>query len=175
MLEALALLGPRRDKVRLLAIGDGNEVVLRELNRPRYVDELKEDAARLGVDHRVRWTGYYPSESDQASRYLRSVDACVLPFDSGVLLNNSSVAAAAAHSLPIVTTRGETVASMFKDGENLLFVPPKDPTALSAALESVIDDSALRRRLGTGAENLAREWFSWDRALERTVDAFTAR
>ena len=43
--------------------------------------------------------------------YLCAADICVLPFNVGVRLNNSSFAAAAAHGLPIVTTRGEMLES----------------------------------------------------------------
>src|SRR5262249_51996243 len=137
LFQAVSPLGSR--SFRLVLIGGANEVVLKEMKRPDYVAELKELAGRLGISDKVSWSGYYPTESDRASLYLRGADACALPFDAGVYLNNSSFAAAAAHGLPIVTTRGEIVEAPFRDRENVLLTPPKDPQALSAAIERLME------------------------------------
>jgi glycosyltransferase involved in cell wall biosynthesis len=90
----------------------------------------------------------------------------------GVFLNNSSFAASAAHGLPIVTTRGEVVEPPFIDRHNVLLCPPNDASSLASALRLVIDDQALRHRLQMGSLKLAEEWFSWQRATDRTLQAF---
>jgi glycosyltransferase involved in cell wall biosynthesis len=126
----------------------------------------------LGIADRVAWTGGFPLESDRASLYLRAADACVLPFDQGIFLNNSSFAAAAAHGLPMLTTRGATLEPAFRHGENVFLCPPRDPELLAAAIETLLGDPDLCRRLGAGALRLAQEWFSWDKAIERTLAAF---
>jgi glycosyltransferase involved in cell wall biosynthesis len=170
LFQAVSSLADR--PLRLVLVGGGNDSVLKEMKRPNYVQELRELAGRLGLSDKIVWSGYYPSESDQASLYLRGADACVLPFDAGVYLNNSSFAAAAAHGLPIITTRGEVVEVPFKDSENVLFTLPKDSQALSSAIERLMNSPALQQRLRTGALDLAREWFSWESALKRTIEAF---
>ena len=58
------------------------------------------------------------------------------------------------------------------DGVTGLLVPPRDPAALRAALERLLDDPALRRRLGDAARERARERFSWDAATQATVSAY---
>src|SRR5262249_5821913 len=80
--------------------------------------------------------------------------------------HNCSFAGAAAHDLPIVTTRGPDLEEQFRDGENVLLAPPQDPEALAAAVETVLNDGALRKRLRAGVRTLAREWFTWDKALD---------
>ena len=100
-----------------------------------------------------------------------TADACVLPFDAGVTLARSSFAAAAAHGLPIVTTKGNSLESPFVDHKNVLLCPPKDPKALGIAIESLMRNPDLRRRLREGAFELAQEWFSWDKAVGRTIEA----
>ncbi len=117
------------------------------------------------------WTEGYQWDSEEASLFLRATDICVLPFDYGVTLNRSSLAAAAAHGLPIITTKGERLESPFKDGENVLLCPPKDPTALASAIEALLRDERLQERLRKGAADLANQWFSWDRTVERTIHA----
>jgi glycosyltransferase involved in cell wall biosynthesis len=175
LLQAFSVVAHRRSEVRLVMIGGTDEVVLKELNRPNYVQELKELAHRLGIANKITWTGYYPSDSDLASLYLTGADACVLPFDMGVYLNNSSFVSAAAHGLPIITTKGATIESPFVDLKNVLLCPPKDSPSLAAAMEMLIDRPDLRQRLGAGALELADAWFSWESVLKRTIEVFEGR
>ena len=62
----------------------------------RYWDEMQSLCRELAVDNRVIWTGECKPEDDRASLYLRTADVCVLPFSSGLHVNNSSFAAVAA-------------------------------------------------------------------------------
>ena len=138
-----------------------------------YIDGLYAFAKQLEIEDHLIWTGEYASDSDEASLYLRAADACVFPFKHGVTLNRSSVAAAAAHGLPIITTKGNSLESPFIDQENLLLCPPEDPNSLAIAMASLMDNDALRRRLCAGALKLAAEHFSWDKALDRTIAALS--
>lgn len=175
LLAALAALTARGRAARLVVVGGSNEVLLKEAGRPRYAEELRELALELGVAERATWTGYLPLETDEASRYFRSADACVLPFDAGVHLNNSTFSVAATHGLPVVTTRPASLEPVFRDGENVLLCPPKEPEALADAVEAVMSDEGLRGRLGRGALELARERLSWERAMEQTLEIFEGR
>jgi glycosyltransferase involved in cell wall biosynthesis len=166
LLRALPLVSRGKQKVRLLLVGG-----TLKFSKPRYTEELHELVTQLGIDQEVIWTGGYPAESDDASRYLRAADACVLPFDSGVSIHNSSLAAAVTHGMPVITTRGDDLEAAFVDGENVLLCPPKDPEAMARLIEILIDRPELQRRLRTGALAMAREWFSWDKAVERTIAA----
>jgi glycosyltransferase involved in cell wall biosynthesis len=98
-----------------------------------------------------------------------------LPFDRGVCLNHSSFANCAAHKLPIITTRGSTLESPFKDGENVLLCPPKNALALSDMIVMLIDDSALRVKLGENAGILANKCFSWSITTQRSIETFAGR
>jgi glycosyltransferase involved in cell wall biosynthesis len=158
--------------VRLLLVGGSNEVVLRSMNRPQYVKELEDLAQRIGIMDIVRFTGFCASDSEEASLYLRGADACVLPFDDGVMLHRSSVAAAAVHGVPIVTTKGAFSEPAFVDRHNVLLCRPNDPKELAATLRSLASDPKLQQQLRTGALQLAREWFSWERVVKHTVEVF---
>jgi glycosyltransferase involved in cell wall biosynthesis len=104
--------------------------------------------------------------------YLYAADVCVLPFDQGVMLNRSSLAVAAAHGLPIITTRGEHLESPFQDRKNVFLCRPKDPEDLARAISSTMENPDLVQDLRTGACQLAEDWFSWDKAVARTIGAF---
>jgi glycosyltransferase involved in cell wall biosynthesis len=81
-------------------------------------------------------------------------------------------AEAMAHGRPVVASAVGGLRDLVVDGETGLFVPPGDVPALRAALERLLADSELRRRLGTAARARAREHFSWERAVSLTAPAY---
>jgi polysaccharide biosynthesis protein PslF len=167
LLRAFHIVSKQRNHVRLIMIGGSIGLS----NNPSYAQEIYKLAKTLGIDDKVIWTGEYAWDSDEASVYLHSADACVLPFNDGVTLNRSTLGAAASHGLPIVTTKGMFLESPFIHQQNMLLCPPQDPRALALAIDSLMSSSALRQQLHKGALALAHEWFSWDKAVERTIEA----
>lgn len=167
LLKAFQIVTRSRKNVRLVLIGGKVETP----KHSRFIREIERLPGELGISEKVIWTGSYAWNSDEPSLYLHSADICVLPFDKGVSLNNSSFAVAAAHGLPIVTTKGEEVEQPFVHQENVLLCPPENPSLLASMIEMLIDNPILRQHLSGGALELAREWFSWDKAIERTVSA----
>jgi glycosyltransferase involved in cell wall biosynthesis len=111
-------------------------------------------------------TREYDALTDEGSSFLRAADVCVLPFDGGIQLNNSSVAGASVHGLPIISTLHPALESAFVDGVNVLLCPPRSPEAMAQAMELLATDRALCEKLSIGAEQLAHDWFSWDRTLK---------
>lgn len=175
LFKAVEIVSRRSPRVRLVMVGGGRGTSAGgfgpDAERVRYDEEIQAMPQQLGIHDKVTWTQGFGSDSDEGSMYLQAADAAVLPFVGGVTLNRSSFAAAAAHGLPIVTTRGSALESPFRDGDNVLLVPPNDAGSLAAAIQSLMDDAALRERLGQGALGLAREWFAWERTIERTLEA----
>jgi glycosyltransferase involved in cell wall biosynthesis len=53
-----------------------------------------------------------------------------------------------------------------------VLVPPRDATALRAALVRLLEDEQLRRRLGDAARERARELLSWERVTAATIAAY---
>jgi glycosyltransferase involved in cell wall biosynthesis len=58
---------------------------------------------------------------------------------------------AAATGVPIVSTHVSGITELVADGETGCLVPPRDPVALAAAVERLLDSPDLRARLRTGA------------------------
>lgn len=79
---------------------------------------------------------------------------------------------AMAHGRPVVATRVGGLRDLVVDGETGLVVPPRDPQALRAALERLLADAELRRRLGTAGRERARERFSWAGVTDATLGAY---
>jgi polysaccharide biosynthesis protein PslF len=148
--------------VKLLIVGGSLD--------PDYLNRLFELSKDLGLAERIIWTGHCPEED--ASVYMRAADICVLPFNFGVRLNNSSLAVACAHGLPIITTRRDTLEPPFVHEQNVYLCKPRDPSLLGSAIEDVVTHSDLRARLRAGSLKLAREWLSWEKTIEQTVATF---
>jgi glycosyltransferase involved in cell wall biosynthesis len=79
---------------------------------------------------------------------------------------------AMAHARPVVATDVGGLRDLVVDGETGLVVPPRDSDALRAALERLLGDEELRRRLGAAGRERARERFSWDMVTEATLAAY---
>jgi len=153
---------PNHVRLKLVLIGQ-----IADQDYGRMLKELERD---LALSDRVIWVGHCDPEADEASGFLRAADVGVFPFDSGVRLNNSSVAVAAAHGLPLLTTAGADLEPQFRHGVNVWLCPPQQPEILAEAIGQLAIDAGLRQRLGAGALRLADDCFSWQRIIGATVD-----
>ncbi len=79
---------------------------------------------------------------------------------------------AMAYGKPVVASDVGGLRDLVVDGETGILVPPRDPGALRAALESLLQDADLRRRLGSAARERARTRFDWDRVVRATLAAY---
>jgi len=109
-------------------------------------------AERLGVADCVTFTGYVP-EDRTVDAYLAS-DMLVFPsyHQEGMPM---VIFHALACGLPIVTTRIRAAADWLVDGENGVFVPPRDSAAVVSAVTRLLNDPALRERMSENNRNLA--------------------
>ncbi|HOX06166.1 MAG TPA: glycosyltransferase [Planctomycetota bacterium] len=170
LLRAMKLLTADRPEARLAVAGGVHPTA-----GPAHLGAMRELAAGLGIAGRVAWTGGYDWNSPAPSEWLRAADACVLPFDAGLQLNNSSFAAAAAHALPVISTRGPGSGAPFADGENVRLCPPGSPEALAGAMRELAGDAALRERLADGALRLAGDVLSWPAIARRFLELLAGK
>jgi glycosyltransferase involved in cell wall biosynthesis len=85
---------------------------------------------------------------------------------------NVVCAEAMAYGRPVVAAAVGGLLDLVVDEETGLLVPPRDVAALRAALERLLGDEELRRRLGAAARERARTRFSWDRVTDETLAAY---
>jgi glycosyltransferase involved in cell wall biosynthesis len=78
----------------------------------------------------------------------------------------------AAAAKPIVASRIGGLQDSVADGETGLLVPPGDPDALRAAIERLLADPDLRRRMGAAAADRRAALFSPDVVLPRYEEAY---
>lgn len=152
LLTALQPLAGRRRNIKLAVFGDGTERAA-----------LQELSGKLGLDDIVRFHGYHP----RVEEVLPLFDIFVLP--SLAEYHSIALLEAMREGLPIVATDvGGNPESITHEVEGLL-VPPADPAGLGEAINRLVDDSALRQRLGKAARDRFLRDFTEDVMLRKTT------
>ncbi|QNS06519.1 glycosyltransferase family 4 protein [Streptomyces xanthii] len=96
--------------------------------------------------------------------------ACVPSLYEGFSL---PAAEAMATGTPLVATTGGAIPEVAgPDGETCLAVPTGDAGALAAALTRLLDDPALRTRLGAAGRARVLDRFTWARAAQGTAELY---
>jgi glycosyltransferase involved in cell wall biosynthesis len=167
LLRAFELVRRKRDRVKLVFIG--GKIGLDVEGSSDYFERMQDLARDLKLENDVIWTGPVKSEAEDGSLYLHAADVAVLPFLQGVQLNNSSLSSIAAHGLPIIGTRGPMLDSAFVHGRNILLSDPQDEQTIAKHIMELMDSPSLVAGLRMGAMQLAQEWFSWDKAIDRIL------
>ena len=143
LVEAFAALPvTTRSRTRLVLVGDGDVAAARAL------------ADRLGIGEHLETTGWV--DGVRLADVYRTADLVALPSHDEAL--PMTLLEAVAWGVPVVTTPVGSIPDHFVDGESCLLVPPGDVPALTAALERLLSDPDLARRLVDGAAPL-RERF----------------
>jgi glycosyltransferase involved in cell wall biosynthesis len=131
LLEAAALLRARQPKAQFLLAGEGEEEA-----------RLKRLAKELGIEDRVLFLGW----QKEIPEILSALDLFVLPSRNEGM--GRTLVEAMAMGKPIVATRVGGVPEVLGEGEVGLLVPPDDPVQLSQAIEQLLTDTELAKKLG---------------------------
>ena len=144
---------------RLLVVGDGP-----------MGDSLRAQASALRLGDKVTFAGRV-ADADLPA-YYRAADVFVLPASERSEAYGLVQLEAMSSGLPVVCTELGTGTSYVNlHGESGLVVPPKDPEALARAINTLLTNDTLRRRLGEGA--LARSaLFTVERMLARITEVY---
>ena len=81
-------------------------------------------------------------------------------------------AEAMAHGRPVVAAGVGGLLDLVVHEETGLLVPPRDVGALRAALERLLADGELRRRMGEAGRARIAEHFTWQRFVDQTLQAY---
>ena len=162
LIAALARLPPRPEW-RFVHVGGGP-----------LIEKVRRLAEEAGIADRTEWAGALARPEllarlrgadlfALASRIARDGDRDGLP---NVLLEAQS------QGLPCVATRVSAIPELIEDGVTGLLAPPGDPAALAAAIERLLRDPDLRRRLGAAGEDRVRRDYSVATGADRLAAKF---
>jgi phosphatidylinositol alpha-mannosyltransferase len=153
LLRAFADLRRRLPQIHLVVVGDG----LSRAQHERWVEQQAVGGVHFAG--RVR-AGELPAYYQHAAVFC----APNTGHESfGIVLLEAMAA-----GCPVVATRIDGFAALLTEGHDGLLVPPRDPSALAAALERVMTDPDLRRRLVNHGAATA-EAYDWPHIAARVL------
>jgi glycosyltransferase involved in cell wall biosynthesis len=137
----------------------------RRLRERRRDFELVATADPAGSHN--EFTSYIGWQSqDDLPRRIRECDILAMPTVAQEALGRTAVEAMAA-GRPVVASRLGGLPFTVIDGATGLLVEPGDPGDLARKLEILLDDPALRRRLGDEGRRRFDEHYAWPVIIER--------
>jgi phosphatidylinositol alpha-1,6-mannosyltransferase len=171
-LQALGRLGREYPDLRYAVVGGGEER-----------EALEREARALGVADRVRFLTEVPDRDLPALYNIAEIYLGVSRLmEQRVEGFGISLAEASACGIPVVAGRSGGIPEAVRDGETGLLVDAERPDAVAEALRRLLDDAALRRRLGAAGRRAVMERYNWDRVAadlarigQETGAAATAR
>jgi colanic acid/amylovoran biosynthesis glycosyltransferase len=159
LIAALGVLAERSVRPSVVVVGDGPERV-----------HLEDRADRVGVRQQLHFLGAQPHA--QALATIRSARVVCLPSrmagDGDMDGVPISLMEAMAHGKPVVASAISGIPELVDDSCGRL-VPPDDPAALAAALDTLLADEELRRRLGAAARTRVATSYSLDGEVRRLL------
>ena len=144
------------ESAEVVLVGDGPE-------RPA----LEREAERLGVGGRLHFVGFLAH--DRLPAVMSHADLFVLPSlyeELGtVLLEAMQV------GLPIVASKIGGIPDVIEEGVNETLVPPGDPEALARAIDRLLANHDLARRLSEGAQERGKD-YDWEVLAGRVLRVY---
>lgn len=153
LFEAAALVRARIPNVRFLAVGEP--------------DDAKRDTVTRGAMDRVEDDVVFTGWRDDVADLMAVMDVFALPsWREG--LPRSAIEAAAS-GLPLVLTDIRGCREVAADGIEGFLIPVRDPARLADAIARLLEDPALRRRMGHAARARAEAVFDERRVVATVV------
>ncbi len=151
LLQAFRLLKQKGSPARLQIVGSGNFAP--------YAP-LAEGLPDLEVVN--RWIA-----EDEIAGFFQQASILVVPYTSAT--QSGPVSIAASFGLAVAATQTGGLPEQVQSGETGLLVPPRDPAALAAALQTLAANPALRERLGLALRQRHQELNNWPRIAQLTL------
>ena len=126
-------------------------------------EALRARATSLGIERNIRWLG----ECDDVPAILGRADLGILCSHQEGFSNSILEGMAAGLAMVVTDVGGNREAVV--DGATGLVVPPRDPTALGAAILALARDPDRRAEMGAAARDRAQENFSMDACVAAYV------
>jgi len=149
LIKAFAKLAPRKQKVKLLIVGDGSQE-----------KELKSLCRSLHIEQNVRFVGFV--EHCRIPDYLNQMDVFVVPSIMSSETFGVAAVEAAACELPVIAANIGGLPEVVVDGVTGFLVPPRDAESLAEKLTVLIEDKRLRKKMGEAARKFVQERYEWE-------------
>lgn len=160
LLEALALLRPSDPRFRLALAGRGQEQ-----------SRLEALARAKGLSDRVRFLGYITGPALEALYRTATLLVCPSTYEPfGIVPLEGMI-----NEVPVIVSDTGGMADIVEHEKTGLKVPPGEPRSLAGAIERLLEDPGLARRLADAGRTRARLQFSWDEVAARVEPSYAGK
>lgn len=150
-IEAARIIASKRDDVTFVIVGEGPEE-----------QSIRAMIGQLRLERRIRMLGF----RDDLLNVFRSLDVFAIPSIEGDTIPQVLMQALAV-GIPVVSTTVGSIPDVVIEGETGFVVPPRDAGALAEQIAVLLDDPALRARMGAQGRSLVERSYSLERMLDR--------
>ena len=155
-IEAARIIAAERDDVSFVIVGEGPE----ELSIRTRIEQL-------GLQARIRMLGF----RQDLLNVFRSFNVFAIPSVEGDTIPQVLMQALAI-GIPVVSTTVGSIPDVVIQGETGFVVPPRDAGALAERIAGLLDDAALRARMGTQGRSLVERLYSLEQMLDRMESVY---
>ncbi len=152
-------------------VGAGRDVRLRFVGNGPLRSSLETDVSERGLAQRVSFMGWL----DQAQVRAVYEDADIFALASFAEGVPVVLMEAMAREIPCVATFVNGIPELIRHEVDGLLVAPSDATQLAAAIARLLDDAALRRRLGAAGRQRVLEKYDLQRNVQQLANIFRRR
>lgn len=141
-----------------------------QTERCEYSDELEKTVRSLGLEKRVRFTGYVPALEVEKYFVIGDVFICTSQWEEPLARVHYEAMGA---GLPIVTTaRGGNPEVVYPEVNGYVVHDAENPHAFAEKVIQLLKDSALLESLGRRGRLMAETRFSFVRAAAETLEIY---
>lgn len=150
-IEAAGIIAAQRPDVTFVIVGEGPDEA-----------SIRSRIEQLGLSARIRMLGF----RQDLLNVFRSFDVFAIPSVEGDTIPQVLMQALAI-GLPVVSTTVGSIPDVVIEGDTGFVVPPRDGRALAERIARLLDDPALRTRMGAQGRSLVERCYSLERMLDR--------
>ncbi len=130
----------------------------------------KEIADRVAKQKRVIWINTMLREDQAMELYTNArVFVCPSVYEPFGIINLEAMAC----ETPVVASAVGGIQEVVAPGETGLLVPPAEPHALAEAINKLLRDKSLARKMGKAGRLRVERYFSWSSIAKETKDMYT--
>lgn len=134
--------------LRLLIVGGGSQQ-----------QELQQLVRDLGIEEKTAFTGRVPFRDIPNYQNMLSVSVSVSITDSESF--GVAIVEASACGVPVIVSDAGGLPEVVEDGKTGIVVPQRNAEATAEAIHTLIEDPALRERMGRAGRKRVEEHYDW--------------
>jgi len=133
-----------------------------------FLHKLREEVLRMGLQKQIVFWGYMTR--DKLIQTYQNATVHVVPSHyeglPTVLLEAMSC------GLPVIATDVGGNSEVISSGINGFLVPPKSPKVMAKVISKLLDDRALREKIGEAARETIEKYYTWDKIADNVIKCY---